>query len=93
MSTAIERALLQSLSDLQSEHEQQLNAWSNALQSMQDEHVRGLLLWAEATKNLQGQYEQTRAENAFLAQQVQSLSRQVRDLAECVEDLSYALRR
>lgn len=93
MATEIERALLQSLSDLQREHERQLNAWSDVLQSMRIEHAKGSQLWAEAAKTLQGQYERTQAENRTLAQQVQSLSGQVIDLAQRVEDLSRALRK
>lgn len=91
MATEIERALLQSLSDLQREHERQLNAWSDVLQSMRIEHAKGSQLWAEAAKTLQGQYERTQAENRALAQQVSSLSEQVSSLVQQVRSLSAAL--
>ena len=91
--TEIEKPLLDALESLQSEHEQQLSSFAETLQSMRIEHAKGSKLWAEAAATLQGQYERTQAENRALAQQVQSLSGQVIDLAQRVEGLSRALRK
>ncbi|WP_228394276.1 MbeD/MobD family mobilization/exclusion protein, partial [Pseudomonas helleri] len=72
--TEIEKALLDALESLQSEHEQQLSSFAETLQSMRIEHAKGSKLWAEAAAILQGQYERSQTENMALSQQVQSLS-------------------
>lgn len=46
--TEIEKALLDALESLQSEHEQQLSSFAETLQSMRIEHAKGSKLWAEA---------------------------------------------
>ena len=91
--TEIEKALLDALESLQSEHEQQLSSFAETLQSMRIEHAKGSKLWAEAAATLQGQYEHSQAENRALSQQVRSLSEQVSDLAQRVQSLSAALPR
>jgi uncharacterized protein YlxW (UPF0749 family) len=91
--TEIEKALLDALQSLQSEHEQQLSSFAETLQSMRIEHAKGSKLWAEAAAILQVQYERSQTENMALLQQVQSLSGQVNDLAQRVEGLSRALRK
>lgn len=83
--TEIERALLEALQDLQSEHAQRLNEFASSLQSMRIEHAKGSQL-------LQQQYEQSQAENRALLQQVLSLSEQVDGLAQRVQSLNSALR-
>ena len=47
MATEIERALLQSLSDLQREHERQLNAWSDALQPTTEQWLENRHQWQQ----------------------------------------------
>ncbi|WP_368668103.1 MbeD/MobD family mobilization/exclusion protein [Pseudomonas sp. FSL A6-1183] len=54
--TEIEKALLDALESLQSEHEQQLSSFAETLQSMRIEHAKGSKLWAEAAATLQGRY-------------------------------------
>lgn len=91
--TEIEKALLDALQSLQSEHERQLSGFAETLQTMRIEHAKGSQLWVDTARTLQGQYEHSQAENRALSQQVRSLSGQVSDLAQRVQSLSAALPR
>lgn len=84
MATEIERALLQSLSDLQSEHARQF-------ESLHGELLKRDETWRSVVSALRDRFEAMQAENRALAQQVSSLSEQVSSLAQQVRSLSDAL--
>lgn len=84
MPTEIERALLQSLSDLQSEHERQFK-------SLHGELLKRDESWQRVVSALLERFEIAQAENRALAQQVRSLSGQVSGLTQQVQGLNDAL--
>jgi hypothetical protein len=86
MATEIERALLQSLSDLHEEHATQF-------ENLHGELLRRDETWRRVVSALQDRFEATQAENRALAHQVSSLSEQVSSLAQQVRSLSTVLPR
>lgn len=82
--TEIEKALLDALESLQSEHERQLGSLHSELQRRDES-------WRSVVSALRDLFEKSQAENRALAQQVSSLSAQVSSLAQQVRSLSAAL--
>jgi methyl-accepting chemotaxis protein len=84
--TEIEKALLNALESLQSEHERQLGSLHSELQRRDES-------WRSVVSALRDLFERSQAENQELVRQVGDLSEQVSDLARQVRSLSAALPR